>query len=262
MNSEPDPSRNDCSDSQSAHAKRDAGEDASAPGGSGRTHSSQTSSKFLHPSFIPASSETSRVATSVHSPEPHRGWHSRGYLPHWDHPGMIQAITFRLADSLPQQVLHRWREQLSSLSQTQHASQLAHKIADYLDAGHGICVLRDSRVGGLVENALLHFDGQRYRMFAWCVMPNHVHTLIETREGFPLASVVHSWKSFVAHKVNRTFGRTGTLWQREYHDRYIRSAEHCQDAVRYIENNPVKAGLAVLPHEWPLSSARFRLRSG
>jgi REP element-mobilizing transposase RayT len=109
-----------------------------------------------------------------------------------------------------------------------------------------------------VEAALLHFDGARYRLLAWCVMPNHVHVMIETLEGFPLADVLHSWKSFTANQANKLLGRPGEFWQREYFDRYIRHAEHFQQAVAYIEENPVKAGLARIKTEWPWSSARVR----
>jgi len=109
-----------------------------------------------------------------------------------------------------------------------------------------------------VENALLHFDGQRYQMLAWCVMPNHVHALIESREGFPVPALLQVWKSFTARKANRVLNRAGTLWQRDYHDRYIRNTEHFLDAIGYIEGNPVKAGLISRPQEWPFSSARFR----
>jgi REP element-mobilizing transposase RayT len=89
-------------------------------------------------------------------------------------------------------------------------------------------------------------------------MPNHVHALIETRDGFPLADVLHSWKSFTSKKANRLLGRTGEFWQREYLDRYVRDAGHYAAVIAYIEENPVKAGLAKLKTDWPWSSARFR----
>jgi len=104
----------------------------------------------------------------------------------------------------------------------------------------------------------LHFDGQRYRLLAWCVMPNHVHAMIETREGFPLPDVLHSWKSFIGNEANKLLERHGEFWQREYLDRYIRHAEHYTQAVAYIEENPVKAGLARVKTDWPWSSAKIR----
>lgn len=242
----------------------------------------------LTPSFPLASKETGRVVTSVDSPQPHLGWHSRGYLPHWDHPGMIQSLNFRLGDAMPQEVLERWKAELGLRNSTgsagvppaskrwsrrdagaprkdtdapgekQRQIELRRRVEEYLDAGHGACWLRRPDVAALVEGALRHFDGERYRLLAWCVMPNHVHALIETREGFPLADVLHSWKSFTSRKVGNLVGRTGEIWQREYLDRYVRHAEHYQAVVAYIEENPVKAGLATLKTDWPWSSARFR----
>jgi len=152
----------------------------------------------------------------------------------------------------------------------------------YLDAGHGECWLRRPEIAALVEGALLHFDTQRYRLLAWCVMPNHVHALIETREGWPLDGVLHSWKSFTSHEAGKILrgaaggtpalpgskhqhlaGRerwrpAGEFWQREYLDRYVRHAEHYANVLAYIEENPVKAGLVKIKTDWPWSSAQFR----
>ena len=82
--------------------------------------------------------------------------------------------------------------------------------------------------------------------------------MIETRAGFTLPDILHSWKSFAANQANKIMGRRGEFWQREYLDRYIRNAEHYAQAVAYIEENPVKAGLAKVKTDWPWSSARFR----
>jgi REP element-mobilizing transposase RayT len=110
-------------------------------------------------------------------------------------------------------------------------------------------------IADAVQRALLFFDGKRYGLCAWCVMPNHVHAMVQTFDRFSLETVVHSWKSFSAHKANRILQRTGRFWQPEYHDRYVRDARHFRAAVAYIENNPVKAGLTASPDTWPWSSA-------
>ena len=205
-----------------------------------------------------SSRENSRVITSATSPEPHQGWYSRGYLPHWDHPGMIQSLNFRLADSLPAAVVERWKMELAGKPDDEIARQIYWRGEKYLDAGHGECWLRLPELARVVEDALLHFDGQRYRLLAWCVMPNHVHALIETGAGFPLAEVLHSWKSFTAKAANKILRRHGEFWQREYFDRYIRNAEHYAEAIAYIEENPVRAGLARVKTDWPCSSATVR----
>jgi REP element-mobilizing transposase RayT len=107
----------------------------------------------------------------------------------------------------------------------------------------------------MVEDALLYFDGERYRTIAWVIMPNHVHVLIETMEGYPVGQVVHSWKSYTAKQANQMLGRSGRFWFREYFDRYVRDERHFANAVQYIHDNPVKAGLAPTPEDWPFSSA-------
>lgn len=181
-------------------------------------------------------------------------WQSRGYLPHFEASPTVQALTFRLHDSVPLELLDQWRSELDGETSDQ-AAALRERIAKYEDAGHGECWLRDPRIAEHVENALLHFDGQRYRLIAWCIMPNHVHALIETWDGWPLAGILHSWKSDTSKEANKLLGRTGTFWFREYHDRFIRDGNHFSKAVEYIEQNPVKAGLVRLPEEWRFSSA-------
>jgi REP element-mobilizing transposase RayT len=222
---------------------------------------------LLTPSFPLPSKETVRVVSSAESPAPNLGWHARGYVPHWDQPGMIKSLNFRLADSMPQSVLQRWRAYLGLLpgsagtpateAERKAATEFRRRVEEYLDAGHGECLLRRPEIAVLVENALLHFDRQRYLLLAWCVMPNHVHALIETAEGWPLDDVLHSWKSFTSHEANKILQRRGEMWQREYLDRYIRNAEHFEAVVKYIEENPVKAGLVRIKTDWPWSSARF-----
>ncbi len=110
--------------------------------------------------------------------------------------------------------------------------------------------------GGTKGN-LRHFDAERYRLLAWCVMPNHVHTLVEMMVGFPLEDVVHSWKSYTAHEINRILGRRGRVWQPEGFDRYIRDEKHFNRVIGYIEDNPVSAGLVRSAEDWPWSSTRF-----
>src|SRR6202142_3070856 len=96
----------------------------------------------LAPSFMLPAKQTSRVMTTAESTQPHQGWHSRGYLPHWDHPGMIQSVNLRLGDSLPLPVIEKWKAELALQSGNDHDVQLRRRIEEYLDAGHGECWLR------------------------------------------------------------------------------------------------------------------------
>lgn len=187
-----------------------------------------------------------------------RGWHCRGYLPHFDGGQIAQSVTFRLADSLPEKILAQWELELSHLKPREADIERRKKIEHYLDKGMGSAWMGQARIARIVENALLYFDGVRYKMPAWIVMANHVHALVIPLEPFLLEDIVHSWKSFTANKANRILKRTGQFWQAEYFDRYIRDGKHYLAAVDYIEQNPVKAGLCRTPEEWPFSSARIR----
>lgn len=129
-----------------------------------------------------------------------------------------------------------------------------------LDEGRGSCVLRDSSNARIVADALNFFDGERYKLLAWVIMPNHVHAIIEQIEGYRLDKIVHSWKSFTAKEINQRLGQDGRFWARDYFDRYIRDEGHYLNAVYYIENNPVKAGLVRLAEEWTYSSAARSLK--
>jgi putative transposase len=197
------------------------------------------------------------------TPEPKR-WHSRGYLPHFDAPRTIQFVTFRLADAVPRDLLESWRRELKWLESASpddpEVVELHRRMARYEDQGHGSCWLARPEIAGLVQDALLHFDGSRYRLLAWCVMPNHVHALLETLEAFALGVVVQSWKSFTAKAANEALGRSGQFWMADYFDRYIRNADHFARTLAYIEGNPVRAGLVATAGEWPWSSARMRMR--
>jgi putative DNA methylase len=186
---------------------------------------------------------------------PPKAWRSRGYLPHIDKPGSLQAITFRLHDSVPEAVAEKWKMELESLAGERRDAELRKRMAKYEDAGHGACWLRQPDIAELVENALLRFDNERYRMIAWCVMPNHVHALIETFAGRPMDRVVHTWKSFTASKANKLLGRTGPFWLREYYDRFIRDRDHLAKAIEYIHRKPVSAGLVKEPGRWRFGSA-------
>jgi putative transposase len=177
-----------------------------------------------------------------------KGWHSRGYLPHFDSPETVQFVTFRLADSLPKAVAEALR----------HREDEVPRIDRDLDVGLGACWLRRPEIAAIVEDALLHFDGERYRMLAWCLMPNHVHVVIEMIDGHALSDVVRSWKSFTARRINAKLGLTGQFWHADYFDRFMRNDRHLEQTIEYVEQSPVKARLVDDAMQWAWSSARFR----
>ena len=110
-----------------------------------------------------------------------------------------------------------------------------------------------------VENVLLRFNNQRYRLAAWVVMPNHVHALVELWE-MPMGKLLKAWKGVSANAVNQILDCGGQLWQTEYWDRYMRDEDHFRQAQHYIEWNPVKAGLVKTPETWAFGSANPKWR--
>ncbi len=181
-----------------------------------------------------------------------KDWHRRFHsVPHRENKA-LQSITFRLYDSLPKEVIEEIKLKLDinedddSYDSIQY-QRLRQKIAEYEDAGYGQCFLRDERIAAIMQDTLKHFDGERYQLICWCIMPNHVHVLIEVNEGWSLSRIMHGWRSYTAKEANRILGRTGKFWMEEYYDRYIRDDNHLQQTINYILNNPANAGL----DEWP-----------
>jgi REP element-mobilizing transposase RayT len=159
----------------------------------------------------------------------------------------VQFVTYRLGDSLPLEALERIRlsDQPESLRD------------ELLDRGWGDCWLRLPEIAAIIEQSFFAFDGERYHLHAWTIMPNHVHVLFGMSRQSTLSDIVASWKKFTAHRCNQQLGRSGPFWQADYWDRFIRNDAHFEAAIGYIDNNPVKAGLARTPADWTWGSARF-----
>jgi putative transposase len=191
------------------------------------------------------------------------GWYSRGYLPHYNNSQTLQSVTFRLADSLPQSKLRELERELRDVDPEKSDAARRKQIEVWLDSGMGCCALKHPVLASLMQETLLKFDGDRYRLIAWSVMPNHVHVLIETKDT--LSRIVQSWKSYTGRWALEKNAELGlgvpgkALWMREYWDRYIRNAAHFDNVVSYIERNPVAAGLCKQPFDWPWSSASARI---
>lgn len=176
-------------------------------------------------------------------------------LPHWTQEGRCYFITFRLADSLPQVKLEQWRDERKRLEQQaaariigeavyrQRAREITREIEHCLDRGYGDCLMNSPQAAEIVQSSLLHFDEQRYTLWAWSVMPNHVHAVLSPKEGHQLQKILQSWKSFSAKAMNRLLGRTGSCWESEYFDHLIRSQASFEWCVEYTYSNPDRAGL-------------------
>ena len=168
---------------------------------------------------------------------------SRGHLPHWQVDDAVYFVTFRLNDSLPRAVTMNLKQEREHVLRDAPASERAMldrafclRLDQHLDAGHGSCLLQEHAT--IVADALQYFNGNRYELYAWCVMPNHVHVMFHLANGDQLPKIVRTWKTFTAFRIGR-----GSIWQREYFDRLIRSPQEFADTRAYIRANPAKAGL-------------------
>ena len=199
----------------------------------------------------------------------------RRNLPHVDIPGGTYFITFCLAGSLPSvgyaSIASRWRERALQpppagvsvpLWRHECAAAAFLEVDSLLDSASAARWLADPRLSEVVESCLRHWDGVRYRVVAYVIMPSHCHFVIDTaeyedgpRDGSVRASIMHSIKRHSAQQCNRLLGRRGAFWQAESYDRVVRDVDELERIVSYVEWNPVKAGLCERPDRWPFSSA-------
>ena len=195
------------------------------------------------------------------------------YLPHWTAENGVYCVTFRLGDALPAcaqakkgtfalpidlRVVKRPEDARTGLSEGSPALT----DDDALDRGLGSCALRDLRVAMLVQDQLLRFDRIRYLLVAWCVMPNHVHVILQPMDGHRLPEILHSIKSYVANAANRLLRRSGRFWQPEYYDHLIRDFDDLHAQISYVSSNPGRVGLAPWPFMGRSDQAISQVLSG
>jgi REP element-mobilizing transposase RayT len=200
------------------------------------------------------------------------GIHNRGYLPHIKREGASYFVTFRLADSLPKEVLLEFEgekaERLRRLSDAEKrgetvndsedeiARDFRRKVERYLDRDVGTCHLRRADIADLVAGAMRHFHESRYLLHEWVVMPNHVHVIVWPMPNYLLSDILKSWKQFTSRRAKKILGLgKEPFWQNESYDHWIRDDEQGAQIARYITNNPVTAGLCAQPEVWRWSSA-------
>ncbi len=182
---------------------------------------------------------------------------SRGYLPHWETDDAIYFVTYRLADSLPVSVLNQLHaERLQRIKQIENSgrkltsrekakitSRFSARLDSYLDRGYGSCILSKPEAAEIVIENLKYFDGVKYRLFTFCVMPNHVHVVFKPLDNQSLERILHSWKSYTGNRINDVLRQEGRLWQPERYDRLIRDEKEFRRIINYVAENPIKAGL-------------------
>jgi putative transposase len=187
-------------------------------------------------------------------------------LPHWSQAGTVCFITWRTHDSMPRAVLEawfqdrnrwlqingidpvdrQWRQKLQKLDRhvaRQFLNSFWNRWHDALDQSQGACVLRCPGLAAIVAQGLRHFDGERYLMFDFVVMPNHVHLLASFPDEGAMLAQCESWKHYTAMQINRRLNRKGRFWQQDGFDHLVRSEEQLEYLRRYIQGNPAKAML-------------------
>ena len=175
-------------------------------------------------------------------------------LPHWQQAGGIIFLTFRLADSLPAELLRPWQSQRKVWLKQYPPPHTPDKELEYhrlftvtmeqaLDAGHGSCVLRNRRVAEQVAGTFHFYESRRSELFSLVVMPNHVHALFGLVAHTAIDALLKDWKSYSSHVLVKQSGEGWPGWQKDYFDRLVRNEAHFERCVRYIRSNPKKAGL-------------------
>ena len=171
-----------------------------------------------------------------------------GDLPHWTQTDKLQFITFRLRDSLPQEVIEvlkvekehfekRFPKPWDKATQQKFAERFHSSAEKYLDAGYGSCLLQHSTAREILEDVIRYNDGVLYSLLAFVIMPNHVHILIFHQDK-SIDEVIQNIKSISSHKINKALERTGAIWMPNYFDRIIRTRQHLFSTIHYIEDNP------------------------
>ena len=186
-------------------------------------------------------------------------------LPHWEQTGRIYFLTWRLADSIPQQKIKElswqkrtWLSHHPEPWDEESANEYHHLFTArwqrWLDQGHGSCLLNSEVFRKITESSLHYFDGTRYFLDDYVLMPNHVHVLVMPNEAFQISEITHSWKSFSAHEMCKLTDHKGPIWMKEGFDTMVRSMKQLDRFRSYIRNNPENAHLD--PIQYTLGKGR------
>ena len=188
------------------------------------------------------------------------------HLPHWENDSVIYHVSFRLADSIPEFLIRRWiNERNNILDIANNERRLlteyevkrlqflySDNVEKYLDAGYGSCLLKNETAAQIVKDSLEYYNGQQYLLHAWCIMPNHVHTVYEPLGNTPQRTILGGWKSSTAHAINKALNRKGRLWQVDSYNHIIRTVAEYYNQMQYVWNNPRSLSPALQKWCWSI----------
>ena len=211
----------------------------------------------------------------------------RRNLPHLTPAGGTFFVTSRLAGSMPLSVLEELRKsvlnEMDEINLNRHLSNeekakrvyMAQKrffkrYDDYLDqALHGPDYLKTSGIAQILVQKFHQYDGILYDLIAFTILSNHFHLVIDTylqidrlppRASYdnlvPYSKIMKLIKGGSAYLANRTLERKGTFWKDESYDHLVRNQLELKRIIRYVANNPVKAGLVKDWREWSFTYVR------
>ncbi|MBI1914271.1 MAG: hypothetical protein HYS12_05975 [Planctomycetes bacterium] len=215
------------------------------------------------------------------------GMFRRRRLPHWDVPGAVYFVTTCLHGSIPAEGLRDIGQYRTGLSRRRRPMEVSPedweirqgkllfaRVDEWLDQRPASRFLEEPRLAALVVEAINYFAGHRYDVWAYVVMPSHMHWVFRPRDDWlvslgeevkkrpPRERIMHTLKLRTSLECNKARGKQGTFWQDESYDHCPRDKEELGRIVEYVEMNPVKAGLVATAEEWPYSSARQRKEQG
>lgn len=216
------------------------------------------------------------------SPENFRYFYRSKSLPHLFDVNKTVFITFRLQFTLPKSIIEElnsrkaeWNEACSKLDTLEKTKALKQKDAllfewfDELIANTEVVpdLLKKQGIAELVAQALKFHDNIRYQLLAYCIMPNHVHVIINPvlkSDGaiYPVSHITYTWKKYTAYKINKLIGKLGEFWQHESYDHLIKDEKELYRYLEYVLENPVKAGLVSEWSDWQGTWIREDLKPG
>jgi REP element-mobilizing transposase RayT len=185
-------------------------------------------------------------------------------LPHYQPAGGEFFVTFRLANSLPQKIIQSLKQEFKESIKAEGEENRNHlnklyfgkfdSLLDHSESGEKW--LENDEIAKIIANKIHDFDDDKYVLICFCIMPNHVHLLFKilkrdkARSTYPVTNILRLIKGSTARKANKILGRSGSFWQHESYDHLVRSDDERERIIRYILNNPVKAGLSDFWKDW------------